>query len=48
MPASFAVYLGYKVVTNIPEKLFFQLVSWALLLISLKLIYDGLILSNWI
>ena len=47
IPASFAVYLGYKVVTNIPEKLFFKLVSWALLLISLKLIYDGLILSNW-
>lgn len=46
IPASIAVYLGYKVVIIIPEKFFFILVSWALLLISFKLIYDGLILSR--
>ena len=48
IPASFAVYLGYIAVKVIPEKVFFLIVSWALLLISLKLIFDGLILSNWI
>ena len=48
IPASFAVYLGYITVKLIPEKIFFFIVSWALLLISLKLIFDGLILSNWI
>ncbi len=47
IPASFAVYFGYLVVKLIPEKLFYLLVSWALLIISFKLIYDGLILSNW-
>ena len=41
-PASIAVYLGYKLVKVIPEKIFFKIVSWALLLISLKLIWDGL------
>ena len=46
IPASIAVYLGYKAVIIIPEKFFFLLVSWALLLISFKLIYDGLILSR--
>ena len=40
-PASIAVYIGYKLVRVIPEKLFFNIVSWALLLISLKLIWDG-------
>ncbi len=48
IPASFAVYLGYIAVKVIPEKVFFLIVSWSLLLISLKLIFDGLILSNWI
>jgi hypothetical protein len=41
LPASVAVYLGYRLVKIIPEKLFFNIVSWALLLISLKLIWDG-------
>ncbi len=41
LPASAAVYLGYRLVKIIPEKLFFNIVSWALLLISLKLIWDG-------
>ena len=47
IPASLAVYFGYLVVKLIPEKLFYLLVSWALLIISFKLIYDGLILSSW-
>ena len=41
VPASIAVYLGYRLVKVIPEKLFFNIVSWALLLISVKLIWDG-------
>ena len=41
LPASVAVYLGYRLVKIIPEKLFFTIVSWALLLISLKILWDG-------
>ncbi len=40
-PASIAVYFGYIFVKIIPERLFFIIVSWALLLISLKLVWDG-------
>ncbi len=42
VPASIAVFMGVKIITIIPEKVFFKIVTWALLLISLKLIYDGL------
>ena len=42
VPATIAVFLGVKIITIIPEKVFFKIVTWALLLISLKLIYDGL------
>jgi uncharacterized membrane protein YfcA len=42
MPAAaVAVFAGVKAVKVLPEKLFFQLVTWALLAISLKLIWDG-------
>lgn len=41
IPASVAVFLGVGAVKRLPEKLFFQLVTWALLLISIKLIWDG-------
>ncbi|MAI97768.1 MAG: hypothetical protein CML37_03650 [Rhodobacteraceae bacterium] len=41
-PAALAVYLGYQLVRLISDKLFFIIVSWALLMISLKLIWDGL------
>ncbi|CAM8636916.1 COG0730 Predicted permeases [Paracoccaceae bacterium] len=40
--AAIAVFVGVKLVKIIPERLFFQIVTWALLAISLKLIWDGL------
>ena len=42
LPASIAVYLGVKWIKVVSEKLFFNLVTWALLLISIKLIWDGI------
>jgi uncharacterized membrane protein YfcA len=42
LPASIAVFVGVKVVKLIPEQLFFKIVAWALMLISFKLIWDGL------
>ena len=41
IPASLAVFAGVRLVKVIPEKLFFQLISWTLLAVSLKLIWDG-------
>lgn len=41
LPASLAVYIGVKLVKLIPEKVFFGVVTWALFIISLKLIFDG-------
>ncbi|MBL9046532.1 MAG: sulfite exporter TauE/SafE family protein [Tabrizicola sp.] len=41
VPAALAVFAGVRLVKVMPEKLFFRLVSWALLLISLKLVWDG-------
>ena len=45
VPASIAVYVGYHAVKVIPEKIFFKIVSWSLLFISLKLIWDALKVS---
>ncbi len=43
MPAAAgAVFLGVHLVRILPERLFFRLISWALLLVSLKLLADGL------
>ena len=42
VPASLAVFAGVWLVKIIPEKLFFQLVTWTLLAISIKLVWDGL------
>lgn len=42
VPAALAVFVGLRVVAVLPERLFFRLVIWALLLISVKLIWDGL------
>ena len=42
VPAALAVFVGLRVVAVLPERLFFRLVTWALLLISIKLIWDGL------
>lgn len=41
IPAALAVFVGLRVVKVLPERLFFRLVTWALLLISIKLIWDG-------
>ena len=46
IPASLAGYIGFIAVKIIPEKVFYLLVSWALLIISCKLIWDGLYLSK--
>ncbi len=41
-PAAAAVFLGVWLVRVLPEKLFFRIVIWALLAVSLKLVADGL------
>ena len=41
VPAAIAVFAGFRLVKVMPERLFFRLVTWALLVISLKLIWDG-------
>jgi uncharacterized membrane protein YfcA len=40
--AAVAVFVGVWAVRRLPEKLFFQIVTWALLLIGLQLIWKGL------
>jgi uncharacterized protein len=42
IPAALAVFIGVRLVKILPEVLFFRLVTWALLAISCKLIWDGL------
>lgn len=42
LPAALAVFAGVGLVRRMPEKLFFRLVTWALLAISVKLVWDGL------
>lgn len=41
VPSVLAVFLGLRLVKILPEKLFFRIVVWALLFVSLKLIWDG-------
>ena len=41
VPAAIAVFAGVRLVKWMPEQLFFRMVSWALLLISVKLVWDG-------
>ena len=45
LPAAIAVAIGVKAVKLIPETLFFRIVNWALLIISVKLIYDGVMMA---
>ena len=40
--AAVAVFAGVWVVKRLPEKLFFQIVTWSLLLIGIELIWKGL------
>ncbi|HKL69138.1 sulfite exporter TauE/SafE family protein [Salibaculum sp.] len=42
LPAVLAVFVGLKLVKILPEALFFRFVTWALLGVSTKLIWDGL------
>jgi uncharacterized membrane protein YfcA len=42
VPAALAVFAGVRMVRWLPERLFFRIVTWALLAISLKLVWDGL------
>jgi uncharacterized protein len=42
IPAAVAVFAGVWLVKVLPEKVFFRLVTWALLAISLRLIWEGL------
>jgi uncharacterized membrane protein YfcA len=39
--AAASVFGGVRLIKLLPEKLFFQAVTWALLLVSIKLIWDG-------
>jgi hypothetical protein len=41
LPSALAVFGGVKLVRIIPHDLFFRLVTWALLLVSLKLLWDA-------
>ncbi len=41
VPAVAAVFVGLRLVKIIPEPVFFRVVVWALLLVSCKLIWDG-------
>ena len=40
-PAVLAVFAGVWLVRRLPEKLFFKAVTWALLILSIKLIWDA-------
>jgi uncharacterized membrane protein YfcA len=42
LPAVIAVFVGYRLVKVIPDRVFFKIVAWALLAVSIKLIWDGL------
>jgi uncharacterized protein len=41
LPAAAAVFAGVWLVKVLPEKLFFQLVTWALLAVSLRLLWEA-------
>jgi uncharacterized membrane protein YfcA len=41
VPATLAVFAGVRLVRIIPEALFFRLVVWALLLVSLRLLWQA-------
>lgn len=43
VPAMISVWIGLKLVRIIPQKLFYSLITWALLLVSLRLIWSGII-----
>jgi len=42
IPAIVAVFVAYQLIRILPERMFYAIVTWALLLVSIKLIWDGL------
>ncbi|WP_242650520.1 sulfite exporter TauE/SafE family protein [Cognatiyoonia koreensis] len=42
IPAAVSVFAGVWLIRVMPEKLFFRIIVWALLALSLKLLYDGI------
>ncbi len=42
IPAVIAVFVGYRLVRILPDRVFFTIVTWALLVVSVKLIWDGM------
>jgi uncharacterized membrane protein YfcA len=42
VPATLAVFAGVRLVRILPARLFFRLVTWALLAVSIKLIWDAI------
>ena len=42
LPGAIAVYIGVRLTKILPEVLFFRVVTWLLLLVSVKLLWDGL------
>lgn len=42
LPAVAAVFVGYRLVKVLPDRVFFMIVAWSLLLVSMKLIWDGI------
>ena len=43
VPAFVAVFVAYQLIRILPERVFYGIVTWALLLVSIKLIWDGLL-----
>lgn len=43
LPALIAVFVGLQLIRILPERVFYGIVTWALLLVSIKLIWDGLL-----
>lgn len=41
VPAVIAVFVAYRLVRVLPEKVFYAVVTWMLLAVSIKLIWDG-------
>ena len=41
LPAIFGVWLGLRLLRIIPQALFYSIITWGLLLVSVKLVWDG-------
>lgn len=42
LPAMFGVWLGLKLLRIIPQDLFYKFITWGLLIVSVKLVWDGM------